>query len=109
MLRIKSGCIFILLVISVPILCRAQVKSDQALQEVFRTELVYTQDRGELQLTTGFSPTWSQSTLLQWPLQIEYGLTNAWQVQIESDGWQRRMQLGQPVVSGLGDLSLGTK
>jgi hypothetical protein len=87
----------------------AQVAGERPLQEVFRTEIVYTQDRGEIQLTAGFNSTWNQSNLLQLPLQVECGLTDSWQVQFESDGWQDRIQLRQPTTGGIGDLSLGTK
>jgi len=107
--RYRSVCIMIILLfLGAHPLC-AQVMDERPLQEVFRTELVYTQDRGEFQTTAGFSAQSNQGTLLLWPLQAEYGLTNSRQVQFESGGWQHRIQLGEPTVAGVGDLSLGTK
>jgi hypothetical protein len=87
----------------------AQVASERPLQEVFQTDLVYTQDPGEFQLTAGFGVKRNHGILLQWPLQAEYGLTDSWQVQFESDGWRHKTQPGQPTEIGVGDLSLGTK
>ena len=55
----------------------AQVTSERPLQELLRTELAFTQDRGESQTTAVFSTEWNQRTLLQWPLQVECGLTNS--------------------------------
>jgi hypothetical protein len=109
MLTLKYVCVFALLIAVQPAVCRAQTPSNQPLQEAFQTELVYPQERGELQLTTGLTSAWNDSSRLHWPLQVEYGLTDSWQVQFESDGWQRRAQSEQPTVSGWADVSFGTK
>src|ERR1700694_5782923 len=51
----------------------------QPLQEVFQTGLVYTQERGEVQLsyTSRFSRGKDLSSL-QTPLNLEYGITDRW-------------------------------
>jgi hypothetical protein len=88
----------------------AQSKQERPLQEVFRTDLVYSQDKGEFQFTAGSSLAWNHgSRRFQTPTQAEYGLTDSWQLQVEWDGWQRRSQLGLPSSNGSGDLALGTK
>ena len=77
---------------------------------MFRTDLVYSQDRGELQFTAGSSATWNRAArLFQLPAQVEYGLTDSWQLQVEWDGWQRQAQTALASSNGSGDLSLGTK
>jgi hypothetical protein len=88
----------------------AQSGRERPLQEVFRTDLIYSQDRGEIQFTTGPNIMWSHGLrLVQSPTQAEYGLTDSWQLQFDWDGWQRLTQTGQPSVNGTGDLTVGTK
>ncbi|MET0625252.1 MAG: hypothetical protein ABW250_20105 [Pyrinomonadaceae bacterium] len=88
-----------------------QEKERQPVQEVFQTEMVYPQERGEVQVT--FSPTFARGgdrRLFQSPLTIEYGLTDKWQVEVE---WQaatfRRQADDGETARGSGDLRLGTK
>jgi hypothetical protein len=40
---------------------------------------------------------------------VEYGVTDAWQLQIGGDGFVRRTADAEPATQGMGDLSLGTK
>jgi hypothetical protein len=88
----------------------AQVpREERPLQEVFRTDLVYTQDRGEIQLTTGMRSRWNQGLLEQWPVQAEYGMTDRLQLQVEWAGWQELRPLGQPSANGPGDVAIGAK
>jgi hypothetical protein len=83
---------------------------ERPLQEVFRTDLVYSQDKGEFQFTTGSSFAWNHGArFFQTPTQAEYGLTDSWQLQVEWDGWQRKSQSGLPSTNGSGDLAVGTK
>ena len=61
----------------------------QPVQELFFTEVVYPQEKGEIQLTFGTLVDRSggrtdKSALM--PLSIEYGLTNRWQIQAGWDG-----------------------
>ncbi len=64
---------------------------EQPIQEVFQTELVYPQERGEVQLT--FSPRYGKGggqSLFQAPVSVEYGITKNWQVEVEWDVQSRR-------------------
>jgi hypothetical protein len=83
---------------------------EQPLEEVFQTDLVYPQDKGEVQVT--FAPRFQRGGKfhrLILPLKIEYGITDAWQVEL---GWESLQQHhpdeGASTV-GLGDLRIGTK
>lgn len=73
-------------------------------EEVFQGELVFSQERGELQVTLGpaFADT-RQRLSSQLPVVLEYGLTDAWQAEIEWTSYS----------SGLGEdgphLSIGTQ
>ncbi len=75
----------------------AQSGRERPLQDVFRTDLVYSQDRGEIQFTTGPGMVWNHGRrLLQFPTQAEYGLTDSWQLQFDWDGWQRQTKRDNP-------------
>jgi hypothetical protein len=62
---------------------------DQPVQELFFTEVVYPQEKGEIQLTLGAlldrTRSRSDKSALM-PLSVEYGLTNHWQIQAGWDG-----------------------
>jgi hypothetical protein len=88
---------------------RAQATTERALQELFQTETVYSQEKGETQLT--FASRYSKNRaqeLFQTPLAIEYGLTDRWQVTLE---WSpnNRLKTQHTSTRGIGDLTLGTK
>lgn len=89
----------------------AERQQPQPLQEVFQTELVYPQEKGEVQFT--LSPTFSKGAglkLFQTPLTIEYGLTSKWQVELEWQAASFRRERGEgETMRGIGDLRLGTK
>ncbi len=90
--------------------CVAQQPDRQPVQEVFRTDLVYTQDRGEIQITSGINSVWSHGDrVFAMPVQTEYGLTDTWQLQLEWDGWQHIKPFGDPASAGAGDVSVGVK
>ena len=82
----------------------------QPLQEVFQTEVVYPQEKGEVQLT--LSPRYqegdSQDQIIL-PLTIEYGLTDAWQIELEWDAFSHRNPTTGANTNGIGDLEFGTK
>ena len=90
---------------------RTEETKEQPLQEVFQSEVVYTQEKGEVQITV--SPTFGKGgggRLLQTPLSLEYGVTDKWQVELE---WQpasfRREAGDEGTARGTGDLRFGTK
>ncbi len=84
--------------------------SAQLVQEVFQTELVYPQEKGEVQITT--AAVWHEEQdgrLMRVPLVIEYGFTDDWQVEIELNPVQDREGGDGESANGIGDLELGTK
>ncbi len=88
----------------------AQEGKEQPLQEVFQTELVYPQEKGEIQLT--LAPRFREGDsrdIIQIPLTIEYGITDAWQVEFEWDFFVHRNPTTGASANGPGDLEIGTK
>lgn len=87
----------------------AQTPNEQPLQELFQTETVYPQEKGETQLTfvSKFSRN-REHRLFEMPLGIEYGLTDKWQVGLE---WAvtSRLTTDDTKTRGPGDLRVGTK
>jgi hypothetical protein len=80
------------------------------LQELFGTEVVYPQDRGELQTTFGYSFERSEAArTVDLPVGIEYGLTDSWQIGIDWLAFSRLSSPGAPGVSGIGGVAIGTK
>lgn len=81
----------------------------QLLQELIRTEVVYPQEKGELQLTfLSTADKGRNGSVLILPLEVEFGLTDAWQVGLEW-GTYSRVRTGDAVASGRGGLAVGTK
>jgi hypothetical protein len=88
----------------------AQVVSpDQPLQELVRTALVYPQEKHEIQVTVASlfdraddGHTWGM------PIEVEYGLTDAWQIALE---WQSVTRVRTPLerTTTVGGLDIGTK
>lgn len=82
----------------------------QPVQEVFQTELVYPQEKGEFQLT--LSSSWKrveELRALEVPLGIEYGITESWQLSVE---WRSLVSVfppGKGPVQGIGDLEIATQ
>ncbi len=61
---------------------------EQPVQELFFTETVYPQERGEIQLTLGTRLDRSRSDRAALtPVSIEYGLTDRWQIEAAWDGY----------------------
>ncbi len=88
----------------------AQEAQEQPVQEVFQTELVYPQERGEVQLT--FTLRYGKGdgrSMFQTPVDLEYGVTDRWQVEIEWDAQRRRTEIGERATRGAGDFSIGTQ
>jgi hypothetical protein len=81
----------------------------QPLQELIRTEVVYPQEKGELQLTLLSSGAKGRNgSTFAFPIEIEYGLTDAWQVGLEW-GTYSRVRHKDALSSGRGSLALATK
>lgn len=82
----------------------------QLLNEVFRTELVYPQAKGEVQIS--FAPMFfnqrDQKNVI-FPLLLEYGLTDAWQIDLFADIFIVHYPKGEPRTTGHGDMGIGTK
>lgn len=85
----------------------AQDQSDPPIQEVFRSELVYPQEKGVFQLTstTAFRKHKAVSNVIS----IEYGLTQPWQVDLEWESFARKVSEDGLVLRGSGDLRIHTK
>jgi hypothetical protein len=85
-------------------------KIEQPIQEVFQTDLVYPQGQGEVQLT--LAPQFHRAgEAREWiiPLTIEYGLTDAWQVELVWEMFKHRKPGEGPTTFGIGDLEIGTQ
>ncbi len=85
-------------------------KSFQYIQEVFQTELVYPQEKNEVQFT--LAPNFQKKTdskYYQIPFKIEYGITNAWQIELEWNSFQTLSAPSKKTLTGVGDMQLGTK
>jgi len=81
----------------------------QPLQELIQTEVVYPQEKRELQLTVGSRfDNERDSDSLAVPVSLEYGLTDAWQVGLEWGAYSHMSSPGS-VASGTGDLAVNTK
>jgi Putative MetA-pathway of phenol degradation len=82
----------------------------QPVQEVFQTGLVYPQERGEVQLTYTFRFRKGEGfSSLHTPLNLEYGITDRWQVGFEWDALSRRTETGEATTRGRGDLQIATQ
>lgn len=82
----------------------------QPIDELFQTELVFPQEKGEFQFV--LSPTYIQhddgeSLLL--PITFEYGFTKAFQIEVEWEALVRRMPDQSGNKSGSGNLGIGFK
>jgi hypothetical protein len=81
----------------------------QPIQELIRTEVVYPQEKGEFQLTLrSTADKGRHGSVFAFPIQAEFGLTDAWQLEVEWRSYSR-VRAGDVVSSGLGAYSIGTK
>ena len=89
----------------------AQTAKEQPLQEVFQTELVYPQEKGEFQTT--FAPRFSRrrdERETELPVRLEYGITDRWQVEVQWVTFSRsRSDFAAKSEKGTGDVSVSTK
>ena len=82
----------------------------QPLQDVFQTDLVYPQEKNEVQLS--IVPEFQRSgdyDHLQFLFMAEYGLTDMWQIEFGWNLFQKRFIEFEPSVSGTGDIEIGTQ
>jgi hypothetical protein len=86
----------------------AQDERDQPLQEVFQTELVYPQEKGAFQFTTASTFSLVNKKFSS-DLAVEYGLTHAWQIDLQWESFARRKAEDGSISRGPGDLRIGTK
>lgn len=87
-----------------------ELKPTQLLQDFIRTESVYTQGRGELQLSwvPSFFKERSAKTAIA-PLFAEFGLTDNWQLNIFLNPYIYTQPNHEAGRSGFGDSGFGTK
>lgn len=105
---VKAWFLFMLLL---PFQAQCEQESyTQLIQEVFRTELVYPQDKNELQIN--FVPSYfnlKDQTDIIFPLEFEYGLTDRWQLDVFANTLVIHQATGEQTTSGFGDSGIGTK
>ena len=98
----------VIALISLPCVAAAE-DAAQPLQDLFFTEVVYPQDKGETQFTFGTLMDRSEpGTAVLVPFSIEYGLTSRWQVEAGWDGYER-LQTGVETRLRTARFSIGTK
>src|SRR5262245_45054902 len=84
--------------------------SDSPIQELFLTDTIYTQGKGEVQL--GLMPAfqkWRDLSVLQLEASVEVGLTNSWQADLEWTGYQLQEPVVEASAEGIGDVEIGTQ
>ena len=87
----------------------AQKEKEQPLQEVFQAEVVYPQEKGSFQITTGLNlHTTSGASFWQIPINLEYGITDRWQVGFQGSAIRTNHVVGLSRLGG-GDLGIATK
>ncbi|MGD1083675.1 MAG: hypothetical protein ABSA47_02875 [Verrucomicrobiota bacterium] len=116
--RRSIGLLAIALVSFSPSFARADADADagstnsqkRPIEELFKTDLVYPQEEGELELELASvyqnhsgGDTWTL------PVSLEYGLTDRWQVESEWDALVQRYPRNQPVARGVGDVDVGSQ
>ena len=80
------------------------------LEELFQTEVVYPQEKGEIQVTmTTRVRRVGETTAIEVPLTLEYGLTDAWQIELEWGGFESENEFGGGTERGTGSLEIGVK
>jgi hypothetical protein len=103
-----------LLMLSLSVATKSQQQSDsgqspsQPLQEVFQSELVYPQEKGALQFTST-SSFGRVGRKFSHEVSLEYGITKAWQVDLQWESFARSVRDDGSITHGTGDLRLGTK
>jgi hypothetical protein len=99
--------------LGVPAVSTAQDDPDDdprpPLQELIRTRVVYPQERREIQITArSLFDGGTAAKSLEFPLGVEYGLTDKWQVELEWSALHRVSSAGESAVES-GRPSIGTQ
>jgi outer membrane putative beta-barrel porin/alpha-amylase len=82
----------------------------QPLQELFMSETVYPQDRGEMQIAFGANfSNGEKESIVETPISMQYGLSDFWELQLEWNGYAHRESHEGKTTQGVGDLSIGSK
>lgn len=82
----------------------------QPLQDVFLTELVYPQEKCEIQLSC--FPQFrngNEMNLINLPLSLEYGITNRWQMELSWNTFQKSFSGLTPAKNEIANLEVGTQ
>jgi hypothetical protein len=99
-------------VVAMPLLASpaaGQRRVKQLVQELLQAETVFPQERGEIQITVAPRVThWGAARLTSSTLQLELGLTDVWQVEVEAEAYSLRRP-GLSAGSGLGELAIGAR
>ena len=96
----------IILIVAIPAAASAQdSKPPQLIQEAFSGDLAFTQDRGEIQISSAMRAAGgSANRTAGVPLEIEYGVTDEFQISVETGGlsYERPTGWSAPRDFGLG-------
>ncbi len=97
---------FLLLCTPITNAAEEEEEDNQLLNELFQSETVYPQDQGEIQFTfvPEFRAGMTRNRFL-FPFLVEFGLTDAWQVELE---WTAHSIITDPRKQGIGELAFGT-
>jgi hypothetical protein len=85
-------------------------RAKRPIEELFQTHVVYPQEKGELELA--LTSVWQRrpgGNVWTLPVSLEYGITDAWQVEAEWNSLVQRYPSGHSVVRGVGDVEVGTQ
>lgn len=95
---------------ALPNICLAAEAPEQPLQELFLSDTVYPQEKGEFQFT--LAPSFRhgrESDRWDVPVSIEYGLSDSWQVELEWAALRVRNPRHGGALAGTGDVEVGTQ
>lgn len=105
----KRFIIIFLLLVLLPVLCFSEEEEEekgyvQLLEELFTTESVYPQEKGEIQFSIMSIYNKAEfSKSYNFPLTIEYGITDSWQLEMELNSFKHGSDFKFDVIE------LGTK
>ncbi len=85
-------------------------ETESFLKEVTQTDTVYLQEKGEIEITTSPNFTYSDNeNLFIIPLEIEYGISDKWEAELEWETFILENTDAGDSTSGAGDLIIGTQ
>ena len=114
--RYSLPVVFISLILGVPYSSFAESKKSrgqivpQPIQEMFQSNLVYPQEKDEIQFTLFPSFKKSQDAQkIRTLFEVEYGITDALQVIFEWDGLLYKNPSSNPAIAGVGNIEVGAQ